>query len=177
VSKGVRPEKIVVTGIPNFDDCERYRRNDFPHRDYVLVCTSDTRETGKRDDRKALIKYAREVAGGRPLIFKLHPNERADRSVREIQALAPAALIYSAGSAEQMVANSSVLIVQYSTLAYVGLALNKEVHAYTALAELRRLMPLQGGGAARGIAEVCRRLLGEHTEHRAPAGGMRAVAW
>jgi hypothetical protein len=42
VRKGADPARIVVTGIPNFDDCARYRHNDFPHRDYVLCCTSDT---------------------------------------------------------------------------------------------------------------------------------------
>jgi hypothetical protein len=41
VHKGVRSEKIRVTGIPNFDHCEAYLENDFPHRDYVLVATSD----------------------------------------------------------------------------------------------------------------------------------------
>jgi hypothetical protein len=161
VKKGVRPEKVVVTGIPNFDDCDRFRRNAFPHRDYVLVCTSDTREPWNREDRRALIAYALAVAAGRQLIFKLHPNEPAERSRREIREQAPRALVYTAGSAEQMVANCAALIVQYSTLAYVGVALGKEVHAYTELADLRRLTPLQGGGAARNIAEVCRDLVGE----------------
>ena len=160
VRRGVRPEKIAVTGIPNFDDCQRYLRNDFPYHHYVLVCTSDTRETWKRDDRAGFIRWAVELAGGRPLIFKLHPNERVARSTREIRALAPGARIYTEGCAEEMVANSDVLVVQYSTLAYVGLALGKEVHALTDLAELRRLLPLQGGGGARNIAAVCRDLVG-----------------
>src|SRR5262245_52184595 len=42
--KGVRDEKMVVTGIPNFDDVASYRDNDFPHREFVLVCTSNARE-------------------------------------------------------------------------------------------------------------------------------------
>ena len=66
-----------MTGIPNFDDCRRFLRNDFPHRDYVLVCTSDARETLKRDDREAFLQRAVEIAAGRPLVFKLHPNENA----------------------------------------------------------------------------------------------------
>ena len=37
VNKGVARDKIVVTGIPNFDNCARFLRNDFPHRGYVLV--------------------------------------------------------------------------------------------------------------------------------------------
>lgn len=34
---GVDAAKIVVTAIPNFDDCRRYLVNGFPHRDYVLA--------------------------------------------------------------------------------------------------------------------------------------------
>jgi hypothetical protein len=58
-----------------------------------------------------------------------------------------------------MVANCQILIVQYSTLAYVGLALGKEVMAYADLDELRRLLPVQGGRAAESIASVCREVL------------------
>lgn len=159
--KGADPRRIVVTGIPNFDDCQRYRNNTFPQRGHVLVCTSDTRETLKFDNRKRFIRRAVQIAAGRPLIFKLHPNENWSRNTREIRRWAPGAQVFTGGSAEEMVANCDVLIVQYSTLAYVGLALGKEVHAYADLDELRRLLPLQGGGAARSIAAVCRGLLAE----------------
>src|SRR5262249_10085941 len=164
VAKGAPADRIVVTGIPNFDDCATYRLNDFPHRDYVLVCTSDTRETFKRDDRAAFIRRCVEIAAGRPLIFKLHPNERIERNAREIERLAPGALVYTNGSAEEMVANCATLIVQYSTLAYVGLALGKDVHAYADLAVLRRLLPIQGGRAGERIAEVCREVLQQPVE-------------
>lgn len=157
--KGAPAERTVVTGIPNFDDCASYARNDFPHRDYVLVCTSDTRETFKRDDRKAFLRRCVAIAAGRQLIFKLHPNEKFTRNTREIEEHAPGALIYTKGSAEEMVANCAVLVVQYSTLAYVGLALGKEVVAYADVDVLRRLLPLQGGGAAANIAAVCRQVL------------------
>jgi hypothetical protein len=164
VSRGADRERIVVTGIPNFDDCRRYLQNDFPHRDYVLVCTSDTRETLKFDNRKKFIRRCVEIAAGRQLIFKLHPNENHVRNTREINRWAPGALVYTTGSAEEMVASSQVLIVQYSTLAYVGLALGKETHAYTDIAELERLLPVQNGRAARNIADVCRALLAEPIE-------------
>jgi hypothetical protein len=164
VSRGADPTRLVVTGIPNFDNCRRYLHNDFPHRDYVLVCTSDTRETLKRDNRKEFILDCVERAAGRPLIFKLHPNENWPRNTREIERWAPGALVYTHGCAEEMVANCQALIVQYSTLAYVGLALGKEVHAYTDLDELRRLLPVQGGTAARDIAAVCRAVLKEPIE-------------
>jgi len=158
--KGACAQKVVVTGIPNFDDCEAYRHNAFPHRGFVLVCTSDTRETWKWDSRLKFLRRAKALAAGKPLVFKLHPNENWERSSREIRAVCPDALIYTRGRAEEMVANCDVLVVQYSTLAYVGLALGKEVHAYTRLDELRALLPRQGGDAAHRIAEVCREVLG-----------------
>src|SRR5215510_3115221 len=43
VAKGANPDKIIVTGIPNFDNCRRFLDNAFPLRDFVLVCTSDIR--------------------------------------------------------------------------------------------------------------------------------------
>jgi len=47
VEKGVLPEKIEVTGIPNFDNVLQYLNNNFPIRHHVLVATSDARETFK----------------------------------------------------------------------------------------------------------------------------------
>ncbi len=159
VANGAPAERLAVTGIPNFDDCRRYERNDFPHRHFVLVCTSDARETFKRDDRREFIQRCLEIAAGRQLIFKLHPNENAARATREIAALAPRALVYSAGCAEEMIANCDALITQYSSTVFVGVALDKEVHSYNDLAEIRRLLPLQNRGAARNIAAVCSELL------------------
>jgi hypothetical protein len=79
------------------------------------------------------------------------------RATRELRALAPDVTILTQGSAEEMVANSSVLVVQYSTLAFVGLALGKDVHAKYSVEELRRLLPLQNGGTSgAAIARVCR---------------------
>jgi len=37
IQKGVKPEKIVVTGIPNFDNVAQFLSNDFPFKNYVLV--------------------------------------------------------------------------------------------------------------------------------------------
>jgi hypothetical protein len=158
-ANGAPANRIVVTGIPNFDDCKRYERNDFPYRHFVLVCSSDARETFKRDDRRAFISRCVEIAAGRQLVFKLHPNENAERAKREILDLAPAALVYSSGCAEEMIANCDVLVTQYSSTVFVGVALGKEVYSYNDLAEVRRLMPLQNGSAARNIAAVCREVL------------------
>ena len=139
--KGVRPEKIRVTGIPNFDDMEKYRDNDFEHRGYVLAATSPLREVFKPDNRPAFIKKAVDIAGGRQLIFKLHPSEKADRAVYEINTHAPGALIYTDGNGEEMVANCDVLITQLSTLTFVGVALGKEVYTDLDIDEVKRLIP------------------------------------
>ncbi len=51
--------------------------------------TSDTRETFKWDNRRAFLHWVMEIAGGRQLIFKLHPNERWDRSIRRFARWSP----------------------------------------------------------------------------------------
>jgi hypothetical protein len=159
--RGVRREKMIVTGIPNFDDCRRFLVNDFPHRGYVLCCTSDVREVFWFEDRRAFVEKARRIAAGRELIFKLHPNEKLPRAVDEIARWAPEAKVFTSGAAEEMVANCEELVCQYSSLAYVGLALGKKVHSFFPDAELRRLLPLQHGRGAKNIADVARDLLGE----------------
>ena len=161
VRKGARADKIVVTGIPNFDDCGRYRANNFPHRHYVLVCTSPLREVFRDEDREAFIRQAVAIAGGRQLIFKLHPNENVKRATREISRYAPGATVFTTGSAEEMIANCDVLVTRYSSTAFVGLALGKETHSDHDMDELRRLTPVQNGSAALNIANVCRQLLEE----------------
>lgn len=161
VRKGARADKIVVTGIPNFDDCGRYRANSFPHRHYVLVCTSPLREVFRGEDREALIRKAVAIAGDRQLIFKLHPNENVKRATREISRYAPGATVFTTGSAEEMIANCDVLITRYSSTAFVGLALGKETHSDFDMDQLRRLTPVQNGAAALNIANVCRQLLEE----------------
>ena len=157
--RGVRPEKMVVTGIPNFSHCERYLDNTFPHRGYALICTSDSRETFKSHDRRAFLRKALVLAGGRPVIVKLHPNERFDRAIREVQDEIPEARVFTAGNAEEMVANCDLLVTEWSSTALVGLALKKEVHSMFKLEELRRLIPMQTANSAANIAEVCRKVV------------------
>lgn len=161
IQRGARPEKIVVTGIPNFDNCRQYCTNDFPHNHYVLACTSNLREVGRREDRAAFIRRAVEIAGDRQLIFKLHPNENIERATREINEYAPGALVFSTGSAEEMIANCDALITRFSSTAFVGVALGKDTYSDFDMDTLRRLMPLQNDSAALNIANVCRRVLGE----------------
>ncbi len=157
IGKGVKPEKIAVTGIPNFDNAIQYLDNRFPYKGYVLVATSDTRETFKLDNRDKFLKNAVSIAGGRQVIFKLHPNEKIERSTREIKRHVPDAVIFSDGDINPMIANCDVLITQYSSVSFIGLALGKEVYSCFDLEMLRRLLPIQNGAiSARRIAEVCR---------------------
>jgi hypothetical protein len=155
---GTDESKIIVTGMPNFDDLRSYLNNDFPHKNYVLAATSDIRELYGFDNRKKFIKNCVDIAAGRQLIFKLHPNELKDRAIAEIRKYTPAnTLVFTDGNANHMVANSSVLITQYSTLGYVGLELGKEVHSYFDIDELKRLAPLQNNGtSSKKIATICR---------------------
>jgi hypothetical protein len=159
VLRGAPADRVVVTGMPNFDDCQRFLNNDFPERGYVLVCTSDARETLKLAKRARFIERALGIAAGRPLIFKLHPNENAERARREILELAPAARVFARGPTEHMIANCDVLVTQFSSVVFVGLALGKEVHSHHPVELLKRLMPEQNGCAARNIAGVVRELL------------------
>lgn len=160
ISNGVEPEKIEVTGIPNYDNCVKYYDNDFPHKNFVLVATSDSRETFKYENRKKFIKYAQKIAKGRKLIFKLHPNEDKKRAIAEINKYAPEAIVYTDGNAHEMIANCDVFIAKYSTLVYTALALGKEAYSYFDMDELKRLSPIQNDGkSAENIAKVCCNLL------------------
>ncbi len=160
IQKGCNPNKLVVTGLPNFDHVAAFQQNNFPHRDYVLVATSNARETFKRDDRPAFLRWALEKAQGRPLIFKLHPNENVERATREIKAVAPDALVLAEGNTDHMIANAAALVTQYSSCIYVGLAMGKECHSYFDMDTLQALTPIQNGGTSgRQIAQLCMHLL------------------
>ena len=159
IRKGVNPAKIEVTSIPNFDNCEQYLHNDFKYHDYVLVCTSDNRETFIYENRIKNIRKYLEMADGGQLIFKLHPNENAERAIREIEQYAPESLVFSEGKTEEMIANSRMLIAQFSSTIFVGSALNKIVHCGLPPEVLKSLTPLQNNSAAKNIADVCRQVI------------------
>lgn len=160
IKNGIKENKIVVTGIPNFDDLNKYRGNNFPYHGFALVATSDARETFKIEDRKGFIKNAIKIAAGKQLIFKLHPNENFERATKEIKKLVPDAIVLTSGDINEMIANADVLITQYSSCVYTGLALGKEVHSYFDLNELKQLNPIQNGGVSAGIiADLGHKLL------------------
>jgi hypothetical protein len=158
---GTDPRKIIVTGIPNYDNVRQFLYNDFPHKNYVMAATTDMRETYRKENRPAFIKKAVKIADGRRLLFKLHPNEKFERAEAEIIKYAPkGTLIYHGGNTNHMIANCSELITQYSTVVYVGMALGKKVHSYFNLDELRRLAPIQNNGmSAINIATICRNFI------------------
>jgi len=154
---GTDRSKIIVTGIPNFDNDRQFLDNDFPHHNYVMVASTDMRETFRFENRPLFIRKAAKIADGRQLLFKLHPNEKFERAEAEIKKNAPAgSLIFNCGNTNHMIANCSELITQYSTVVYTGLALGKKVHSYFNLEELKRLAPVQNGGvSAKNIAQIC----------------------
>jgi hypothetical protein len=179
VARGAPAEKLRVTGIPNFDDCARRQRNApaSTARGFVLVCTSDLRETLRRDDRSAFLRSALRIAAGKPLHFKFHPNEDRARAAREVRAIVPDAIIHADEPTEALIADCDVLVTQFSSVAYVGLALGKQVHSHYDIAELKRLLPIQNGGSsAANIADVCRELLGMPTSGRATSQEVHTCA-
>ncbi|MDN3584580.1 hypothetical protein [Mucilaginibacter flavus] len=160
-SMGTAADKIIVTGIPNFDHADTFLHNSFPHHDYVMVATSDIRETFRFENRIAFIQKAVQIANGRRLLFKLHPNELFSRAVIEIRNHTPAdTLILQEGNTGEMIANCQELITQYSSIVFIGMQLGKKVHSFFDLNDLRALMPMQNYGAsAQAIANVCHNYL------------------
>ncbi len=155
---GTDMAKVYVTGMLNYDNAAQYLDNDFLHHDYIMVATTDMRETARPENRVKFIKHCVAIAGGRPLLFKLHPNENFKRAIKEIEQNTPKdTLIFTEGNTSHMIANCLELITQYSTVVYTGIALGKKVHSWFDVNELYRLAPLQNGGtSARNIAGICR---------------------
>lgn len=155
---GTENDRIIVTGMPNYDNAKEFLINDFPHKDYVLVCTSDIREQKCSEDRVGFIQKCVEIADGKPMIFKLHPNEKWDRAYNEIMKYAPeGTLVFQDEDTNYMIANCSELITQYSTVVYIGIALGKPVHSYFNIEVLKRQLPIQNEGtSAYQIAAIAR---------------------
>lgn len=169
IRKGVKAEKIVVTGIPNFDHLHQLTRNDFPQHGYVLAATTPLRESMRFDDRPAFIRNVVRLAAGRPIIFKLHPLENTQRAIREIRNIVTEAQIFTDADINPMIANCDVLVTQTSTVTFIGLALGKEVYSYRDLNQLRKLLPNQNGGkSAENIANVCRYMLDQPQPQKRP---------
>ncbi|MCU0327410.1 MAG: hypothetical protein MUE53_00295 [Chitinophagales bacterium] len=155
VKNGTEAHKILCTGIPNFDDLYALAQYDFEYQDYVLVATSDIRELGGNDDRVSFLLACKDIAGFDQIIFKLHPNENHDIVRREILEILPNALIYTSGSIDPMIYHCKTLITQFSTVALIGLVLQKKVYSYFDINELYACKPIQNEGmSAEIIAEI-----------------------
>lgn len=165
VKSGTQQSKIRVTGIPNYDNIAQYLNNSFPHRDYVMVATTDMRETLRFENRQAFIRKAVKIAKGRQLLFKLHPNENLERARKEILNHTPAnTLVYTEGNTFEMIANCAELITRYSTVVYAGIVLGKKVHSNFNIDDLERLTPMQNNGtSAQHIAALCSALISSLT--------------
>lgn len=160
IRKDVKPEKIVVTGIPNFDNVDEFCHNDFPFHGHVLAATSPLRETFRFDNRKSFIEKCVNIAGDDLLIFKLHPLENALRAIREIRLYAPAALALVDGNVGHMIANAKKVITQQSTSTFIAVELGKDVYTNLDIEEVNKLRPIQNGGkSAAHIAWICSNLL------------------
>ena len=160
IERGVNPNKIKVTGIPNFDDLNKFRDYKFEHKNFVLVATSDIRETTKYENRKKFIKKAQKIANGKKLIFKLHPNEIIEKRTAEIKKYAPEALVYHGVNIDPMIANCDALVTRFSSTIFPAIALGKEVHCDIDLTEIKRIFPIQNDGkSAQAIAVVAKELL------------------
>jgi hypothetical protein len=161
IGRGINPNKIRVTGIPNFDNIvNEMKELKIDHKNFVLVATSDIRETLKYENRKKLIEFAVKIANGRKLIFKLHPNENVKKRTAEIKKYAPDALVYHGVSIDPLLANCDVFITKFSSTLFPGFVLGKEVHCSIDNEELQKLVPIQNDGtSAKNIAEVAKELL------------------
>lgn len=163
--RGTDIKKTIATGIPNFDNLAQYKKNNFPFKNYILVCTSDIRELGTHENRIAFIQDCVKKSKGKRLIFKLHPNEIFERAAFEIRQNSPIdTLIFQDGNTNEMIANCEILITQWSSVAFVGLALQKETYSYFDMDFLKSVLPIQNGGiSSQKIAEVGMNLIGYKT--------------
>lgn len=160
IDRGVNQNKIRVTGIPNFDNFDKFRNLEFEHKNFVLVATSDVRETTKYENRKEFLLNAKNIAGNKQVIVKLHPNELVKKRTAEVKKYLPDALVYHGVSIDPMITNCDTLVTRFSSTIFPAIALGKEVYCNIDLGEIKRLFPIQNGGAsAKVIAEVARELL------------------
>ena len=80
--------------------------------------------------------------------------------MREILKFAPESIVFTHGNVSHIIANAEVVITQQSTVTFVAVALDKEVHTNLDIADLKKLMPIQNGdSSAAHIARICSRML------------------
>jgi len=148
---GTNRDKILVTGVPNFDNISALNLTTYKESNYVLVATSDIRELGGNEDRSDFIRKCIDIAKGRKIIFKPHPNENLDRVKAEINALIPQAEIITEPIIDTLIAHCDTLVTQYSSCVYVGLVLGKNIYSYFPIEELEAKKPIQNNGTSSEI--------------------------
>ncbi len=154
---GTNKDKILVTGVPNFDDIKSFLNSSYPENGFILIATSDIRELGGNEDRTDFFKKCKEIAKGRKIIYKPHPNENYDRVVKELRIIIPDAEIIVTPILDTLIAHCDTLITQYSSSVYVGLVLGKTVYSYFPMEDLEAKKPIQNGGtSAKIIADITR---------------------
>jgi hypothetical protein len=80
---------------------------------------------------------------------------------------APGSLIFSEGDVGEMIANCDVLITKSSSLAFIGITLNKEVHSAVNIENLKQLLPIQNNGiSAMNIASEVEETVSEPNNAR-----------
>lgn len=157
---GTNPNKILVTGVPNFDNIEALKKSSYHESGYVLVATSDIRELGGNDDRYFFINKCIEIAKGKKIIFKPHPNENIERVKNEIYSQIPDATIITEPIIDELIANCDTLVTQYSSCVYIGLILGKKIYSFFPMNDLEAKKPIQNGGeSAKLISEIARDFL------------------
>ena len=113
------------------------------------VRPSDRREVYRYENRHRFIDKVNRLARGRPIVFKFHPNEDHDRARREVERYSPGARMFKDGNTDHMIANCTTLVTRFSSVAYVALALGKEVHAEVPTEESNASCPSRTAGAPR----------------------------
>ena len=159
--RGIPASKMSATGIPNFDNfAAELGENPIKEEGFVLGATSALRESYKYENRKAFIKKTRSLANGRPIIFKLHPNENYERANAEIKKIIPEATVYTDININYFIARCNAMVTKYSSVIMVALALDKKVYSDLPEHQLMKLKPIQNGGrSAERIAAICKTYL------------------
>jgi hypothetical protein len=153
---GTDENKILCTGVPNFDDIANINSNGFEYKDYVLIATSDIRELGGNENRVDFIQKCVKIANGKRMIFKPHPNEDIEIVSKEIIENTPKdTLIIPKGDISPMIKNCDILITQFSSTVYLGLVLGKKIYSYFEIDDLKSKCPIQNNGqSAKIIASI-----------------------
>lgn len=154
---GTDKDKILTTGVPNFDNIKSHNQSKYPESNFVLLASSDIRELGGNDDRIYLLQKTRDIANGKKVIIKPHPNENLERFKSEIFSVIPNAEIITEPILDTLIAHCDTLITQFSSCVYVGLVLGKKVYSYFPIDELESKKPIQNNGKSAEIISTIAR--------------------